>query len=110
MLSSTTYIARGTTVNFSTTFRDADCNVVQPASATINIVYADAANPGPDTVSIAMVAPVAPSTAWTAQWDTRGAGVGAVSFSVHSDPGPPYAVEDGSFVLTGNPANLLTFT
>ena len=60
-------------------------------------------------LAAAFAAPVSPAVTWTAQWDSRGAGVGAVSWSIHSQPGPPVAVEDGEFVLEANPANLLTF-
>lgn len=110
MLTQTTLIFRGTTVQFTTTFLDVSCNVVQPGSATINIVYPNQVGGGTTAVTVSMTAPTGPATAWTAQWDSRVSGIGTVSWSIHSDPGLPFAVEDGEFVLTGNPANLLTFT
>lgn len=109
MLSQTTYLTRGTTIYFTTTFYDQNNNIVQPDSATINIVYPDQTSGGTDTATVNMTAPSAPATAWTAEWDSRAVGPGTVSWSLHSEPGPPYAVEDGSFVLTANPANLSTF-
>jgi hypothetical protein len=108
--SQTTYITRGTTVYFTTTFFNQAGAIVQPDSATINIVF-----PAPDgsttTALVVMTAPTSPATAWTAQWDSRGAGVGAVSCSVHTgtDDPPPVAAEDFTFTLTANPANLVTF-
>lgn len=110
MLSSTTILPRGTTVYFTTTFYDVAGDVVQPSTATINVVFPDPGGLETDTVTVNMTGPTAPATAWTAQWDSRGSGIGAVSWSIHSDPGPPFGVEDGEFVLTGNPANLLTFS
>lgn len=109
MLSSTTVFARGSTVYFAATFYDVNQNVVQPSSATVNIVFPDPAL-GTDTASVSLTAPTSPAVAWTGTWDSRGAGQGAVSWSIHSDPGPPFAVEDGEFILRANPANLLTFT
>lgn len=107
-LSSTTTITRGTTVSFTTTFYDVNGNVVQPAAATINITYPTTAG-GSATFPLAMTGPTGNGT-WTAQWDSRGAGIGAVEWSVHSDPGPPFGVEDGYFVLTGNLANQVVFS
>lgn len=109
----TVCLVRGQTAYWTTTFYDQNGNVTQPGSATINVVYPDAQGAGTggtDTTSISMVAPTPPAVTWTAQLDTRGFGPGSVAWSIHSDPGPPYAVEDGSFTLTANPANLLTFT
>lgn len=108
MLSSTTYFARGTTVYFTTTFYNVSGLVVQPSSATINIVFP--ASGGTATALVPMTAPTGSSVVWTASWDSRGSGLGGVSWSLHSDPGPPFGVEDGYFVLTGNAANLLSFT
>lgn len=108
MIGSVTAFARGTTVFFSATFYDQNSFVVQPSSATINIVYP--ASGGTATASVSMTGPAAPAVNWTGQWDSRGSGVGAVSWSLHSDPGPPFGVAEGEFILTGNPANMLTFT
>lgn len=103
-----TPIVRGATVRFQTTFYDFDMNVVQPAAATVNITYT---NPdGTDgNASIAMTPPTAPAVAWTALWDTRDIGPGEASWSIHSDPGIPFAVEDGTIVFRANAANLVTF-
>jgi hypothetical protein len=107
-LSNTQTVVRGSTVQFTTTFYDVNNDVTQPGSATVSIAF-----PNPDgttgSTSLPMTAPVSPAVAWIATWDTRGAGIGAVAWSIHSDPGPPFAVEDGNFTLTGNAANLLTF-
>ncbi len=108
-LSATTVLTRGATAFFTTTFYDQSGVITQPTTATINLVYPSAADGSPQPVSIAMVAPVSPAVAWTAQWDSRNAGVGSVAWSIHSDPGPPFAVEDGNFTLAANAANLVTF-
>ena len=107
---STTVLRRGGTAFFTTTFYDENGNVVQPFSATINIVYPDQTSGGTDSALVDMVGPTGPAVTWTAQWDSRIAGPGAVSWSIHSDPGPPFAVEDGEFVLKANPANLASFS
>lgn len=101
---------RGSTVYFSTTFYGADgCTVVQPSAAFINLVYPDIDGTTTDTELLTMTPPVSGQVAWTAQWDSRGAGFGAVSASVHSASPIPCAVEDFQFVLIANPANLPTF-
>lgn len=102
-------IVRGATIKFTTTFFDVGGIVVQPDSATINIVYATPNNPA----AVATV-PMAPdiSPTWSALWDTRGAvAPQLVTWSIHtgsSDP-IPVSVEDGQFNLSANAANLITF-
>jgi hypothetical protein len=106
---STVVIVRGGTAQFSTTFFDFDGNAVNPQGAVVNIVY-PLPGGGQETVAVNYTAPSAPSFVWVAQWDSRGAANGAVSCSVHTTgPGIPFAVEDFEFVLTANPANLVTF-
>ncbi len=109
-LSSTTVITRGTTVQFSTTFFDVNGAPVNPDSATINIVYASTSAPN-QTVDVPMTSPLS-GTTWTALWDTRGLAAPQVIFwSIHTGTGDPIpvAVEDGSFNLQANQANLATF-
>jgi hypothetical protein len=108
MIGAVTVFARGTTVFFSATFYDVNNFVVQPSSATINIVYP--ASGGTATASVSMTAPTAPAIAWIGEWDSRGSGIGAVSWFLYSDPGPPFGVAEGELILTGNPANLATFS
>lgn len=102
--------ARGATIQFATTFYDVNGNVTQPGAAFVNIVY-QVGNNTTANLQIAMTPPSAPSVQWTALWDSRNAGPGAVSWSIHTTSAsvPPYAVEDGFFGLTANPANLPTF-
>lgn len=96
---------RGATIQFATTFYDANKNVMNPPGAVITLHFLDGTQ-----ATITMVAPSGPQTQWTAQWDSRGQQPGPVSFSVHSTgPGIPYAVDDGQFTLTANNANLPTF-
>jgi hypothetical protein len=108
--STTNYVTRGTTVFFTTTFFDVDGNIVQPDNATINIAYTNTAG-AQVAASIAMTPPTAPAVTFTAQWDSRGVNPGNVSWSIHTgaDDPPPVTVEDGTFTLTANPANLPTF-
>jgi len=101
-------IYRGTTAQFSTTFYDAQGNVVQPDAAELHIVYVDA-NDLEQEVTIEMTPPNT-GVVWTAQWDSRGASPGLVSWSIHTvEDSIPYGVEDGAFELTANNANLVTF-
>jgi hypothetical protein len=100
---------RGATVQFSTTFKDANGNVTQPASAAVSIVYPLVGGGMSNPLSVPMTPPTFPAVVWTAQWDTRDVGPGVVYCSIHSGGGPPSSVEDFQFTLTANPANLLTF-
>jgi predicted carbohydrate-binding protein with CBM5 and CBM33 domain len=96
---------RGATIQFATTFYDANKNVVNPAGAVVELTLPDGA-----TASVNMVAPSGPQVQWTAQWDSRGVEPGSVAFSIHSTGSSiPYAVEDGQFTLTANNANLEAF-
>ena len=102
-------LVRGGTVQWFTNFYDGNDEIVQPAAATIVINYPV---PGgvPSVTEVAMTPPGGAETRWSAQWDSRGAGTGIVYWSIHSTPGPPFGVEDGSFEFQANPANLVTFT
>jgi len=107
----TKIIVRGATVQFSTNFFDVNGNLVQPDSATVNIVYS---TPEQDNVSVevAMTPPSGDVTTWTALWDTRGVLASRIVYwSIHTgvDDPIPVAVEDGQFQLVANPANLPTF-
>jgi hypothetical protein len=76
----------------------------------VNITCLVAAGNAQQDVAVTMVAPVAPSVAWTAYWDTRNIGAGPVQFSVHTtNPTLPDCVEDGNFILSANAANLISF-
>lgn len=109
LLGGTQVIIRGATVQFATTFYDVDGLVVQPDMATVRIVPAFADDP---PVEIAMAPPSGSSTQWKALWDTRDVQAPqAIYWSIHTgsmDP-IPVTAEDGSFLLSANPANLLTF-
>lgn len=104
-----TVVFRGATAFFATTFYDQNGAVVQPVGAVINIAFVDGAGGGVDTAQVTMTGPVGQAVAWTAQWDSRGAGPGVVACSVHTTGGVPAAVEDFQFQLTANTANLTTF-
>jgi hypothetical protein len=105
----TQFFVRGGTAFWQTTFYDQFGVVTQPGSAVINVVYPNPQTGNDSSTTVNMIAPTGPSVIWTAELDTREFGIGTVSWSIHSQPGPPFAVEDGQFTLTANPANLLTF-
>lgn len=105
----TEVLIRGSTVQWFTNFYDGDDEIIQPLGAVVVISYPIPAN-ATSLVEIAMTAPSGAETRWTAQWDSRGAATGIVYWSIHSTPGPPFAVEDGSFEFQANPANMVTFT
>lgn len=105
-LVSQTEVSRGATVLFNTTFYDAFGVLIVPSTAFVNIDY-----PNPDgsrSQTEIQMGNAPPANNFTALWDTRGVGVGTVNWSIHSAP-TPAAVEDGSFLLTANTANLQTF-
>lgn len=96
-------IVRGSTIRFATIFKDFDCQIVLPASATVHLVYVGLDGvPAQETIS--MSPPTGDSPRYTAQWDSRKASPGAVSWSIMSS-GLPFAVEDGKFTLSANAAN-----
>lgn len=101
-------IFRGATVVFETTFFDYKDLINLPTQAFVEITFPDV-NGNPQTMQIQMLNPTAPDTLYLAELDTRNMGTGPVYWSIHSAAPVPVAVEDGSFVLTANPANLTTF-
>ena len=107
MLGNTTVFYRGSTVTWTTTFYNTAKAVVQPDSATSNIVAGSAA-----AVSVTMSPVGGGSLAWSGEWDSRGIKAPiTIYWSIHTgnmDP-IPVAVEDGQFKLSANPANLTTF-
>lgn len=106
MLGTAPSFPRGTTIPFATTFYDQFGAVIQPAAAVVEIDYPDASG-APQTIQVAMAPGV--GVTWAALWDSRGAGPGSVSWSIHTAAPIPVSVEDGFFILTANPANLVTF-
>lgn len=99
--------ARGATIPFTTTFYDANGNVVTPSDAQVNIAFTNAS--GVATSALIAMAPAGSGPQWTAQWDSRGAAPGIVYYSVETPGSPPVSVEDGQFTLEANAANQVTF-
>jgi hypothetical protein len=102
-------IFRGSTALFVTTFNDIFGVPVdpQPTAAFVEINY-----PGLSNNRLTVEVPMIPGdvrTPWMAYWDSRGSGVGTVWWSIHTPTPIPCAVDDGSFQLSANPANLVTF-
>lgn len=102
--------ARGASIQFATNFYDANGDLTQPAGAVVSIAYQSITQQTIETTLITMTAPAGAETRWTAFWDTRNVGPGPVNFSIHSTGlAVPLSVEDGSFTLKANNANLVTF-
>ncbi len=99
---------RGGTAYWETTFYDINGQVAQPQNAFINLNF-----PNPDgsrgTEEFAMTPPALGVVFWTVFIDTRDMGIGPVNWSIHTGGAIPVAVEDGSFQLTANTANLVDF-
>lgn len=101
-------IFRGTTVRFAATFFDINMDVTQPMGAAVNISYLE--NGQVQTDLVEMTPPVDPDVQWKASWDSREVSPGLVTWSIHTEGDAiPFGVEDGSFELTANNANLPTF-
>lgn len=102
--------ARGATIQFATNFYDASGALTQPPGAVVSLSYQSVSEQDISTALVTMTAPHGSETRWTAQWDTRNVGPGPVNFSIHSTGSVvPLSVEDGSFSLKANNANLVTF-
>jgi hypothetical protein len=99
--------ARGATIQFSSSFFDADGNDVQPLVAQVRVTYTLAA--GGSATVILQMAQAATGEPWIAQWDSRGAAAGTVYWSLETPGSPPVAVEDGQLTLISNSANVPTF-
>lgn len=101
-------IVRGATVQFATNFYDVNGVLIQPDSATVNIQPSQSSSP----IVLTMSAPSGGETRWTAFWDTRNqAAPQAIYWSIHTgvDDPVPVVAEDGQFMLSANPANLVMF-
>jgi len=106
-LPSQTVVVRGSTAYWQTNFYDVNGNLIQPVSAVVSVDFPNTDGSRAQT-TVNMIAGSS-STPWTAQLDTRNMGVGPVYWSIHTNTPIPVAVEDGTFDLTANPANLVTF-
>lgn len=102
--------ARGATIQFATNFYDANGVITQPAGAVVSLFFQSTDEQLNPTTQVAMSPPSGLETRWTALWDTRNVGPGPVNFSIHATGSViPFSVEDGSFSLKANNANLVTF-
>ncbi len=97
-------LTRANTVALSFTFRDANGDEANVASASVQLVYRGRAALQTETIPLAENA-----GAWEADWDSSRARGGWVEFHAHAlssgSPVTRYA-EDGRFKLTSNRANL----
>ncbi len=106
-MSSVTTVNRGATPQFSTLFFDYDDLAMQPDAATVNVIYPSLAG---SVLQMQLdMMNNGPAEPWTAKLDTRNMGLGPIYWSIHSIPPIPSSVEEGQFLLVGNPANLQTF-
>lgn len=97
---------RGQSIRWSTNFFDFDGNITEPPLANLIIEYSTPAATG-QQITIPMTPPPVGKTTWTAVLDTRGMLAGSVDWSIETPGNAPVAVEDGTFILTANTANLL---
>ncbi len=102
-------IFRGGTVEFQSTFYDVNGVVQQPVAAFVNINFPNL-DGSRATELIQMTPPLVGVVYWTADVDTRNMGTGPLNWSIHSMGPPPAAVDDGSFQLIANSANLADFS
>lgn len=98
---------RGSTVVFASAFYDRFNAITTPPAPSVNVVYS--VDEQEQSVDIPMVAPGIGQVQWTALWDTRGVDPGTIFWSVNSGEPIPAGVQDGSFFLSANPANLESF-
>ncbi len=99
---------RGGTIEFQATFYDVNGVVKQPAAAFVNIDFPNL-DGSRGTEQIQMSYPAVGTVFWTADVDTRNMGTGPLNWSIHSMSPTPVGVDDGSFQLTANSANLVDF-
>jgi hypothetical protein len=93
-------VIRGNSVTFTSSFLDANNNVMTPEEPAISLYYKS--NNAYVTVSYDMLAVNA--TAWTATWDSSNADVGIVEWHITGGASTPVAM-DGDFRILSNKAN-----
>lgn len=97
-------VTRGNTVSLSFTFKDANGDAANVASASVQLVF-----PGRDNLQAENITLTENSGAWEATWDSSVSRGGWIEFHAHAiasgNPSTSY-VEDGRFKLIGNRAGL----
>lgn len=93
-------ITRGSVVEWTVTFLDADGNAVEPESAELKVNFLNSDDER-ETVEIDMASTTA---GWFAEWDSGDALEARVYWSVKSTN--PASAKDGVFALKANLANL----
>lgn len=101
-------VYRGAMAQLQTSFFDSCDDRVTPSAAFVRVDY-PALGGGRATVCLDMVPPCGYSPWWTGDVDTRGMGLGALYYSIHTGTPVPVSVEDGAFMVVGGPANLINF-
>lgn len=96
-----TVIFRGSVVDFSTTFTDADGVAVDPASALLVVNFLNAAG---ERESEAIQMDQDTDGNWVAEWSSAAAMPARTYWSMRSNN--PTSAQDGFFELRGNLANL----
>lgn len=92
-------VTRGNSVTFTSTFLDANNNIVVPSAPTVTVYYKS--NNAYVTVTANLVLS---SNTWTATWDSSNADIGIVEWHIAAGAGTPVAA-DGDFRVLGNKAN-----
>jgi hypothetical protein len=93
-------IVRGNDVEFLITFLDVDDVEITPASATVTVNYLS----GGERVNEGIELETNSDGVWAGTWSSIAADVGRVFWSARSES--PTSVQDGSFNLLANLANL----
>jgi hypothetical protein len=102
MATQITTVVRGNIILFTAQFFDVNDCFANPDSANLYVYYTKLSVAHTDTV--AMTVTSTPSI-WTATWNSNGIDPALVSWSVASMLNSTTIVEDGSFVVSANPAN-----
>ncbi len=92
-------VIRGNAVTFSSTFLDANNNVIVPSAPVVSVYYKS--NNQYVTTSLNMTQT---GNTWVATWNSSNADVGVVEWHIYAGNSTP-AAQDGDFRILANKAN-----
>jgi hypothetical protein len=92
-------VIRGNSVTFTSSFLDANNNVLTPAAPVLSLYYKS--NNAYITVTANLIMT---GNTWAASWDSSNADVGIVEWHISGGSGTPVAL-DGDFRILSNKAN-----
>lgn len=97
-------VIRGNSVTFTSTFLDANNNVVIPAAPAVMLYYKSNNQYISTSANMASSANSGSNITWSAIWDSSNADVGIVEWHITGGAGTPIA-SDGAFRILANKAN-----